>query len=1018
MKNTFTKLCAALLTLTLVLSAVSLLPSSAKNVTDTIEPSQLTFSEDVPFVKVEDDNGIHFYGPTGDIRPDKLNDYTQVIESVQDYYEITATQAEGKTNLAPVGNSISLPTSADNSQNVYFPAVGDQKGLGACGTFAAGYYQLTYEINRDRNIVTTPENTFSPKWIYNLTNGGNDNGTMLETVYMLLEDYGCAPLSLVPYNDEEFNNWHTDEGIWREASKYRLESYQTFDDIGVSSEGTQITSPDDEDLMPIKTALANGDVLTYSSFIYSWDMVNLKTHPNAPENNKFKNEYVMKGLSGTKGSHRMALVGYNDNIWTDINENNQVDAGEMGAFKIVNSWGADYCNKGFAWIAYDALNEYSCVEGMSQTVKRASAIENVARVDVKPDNGFADAYINLTLNTADRSQMKVTVTAEKDGTVYSHNFLLGIGYLNDSNRMSFNGTTEACDGYFTYCLDNIVPDIDPMEVSHYTWDIKFTDTKDDNIPLTVKDVQVISEAENVVIKPAGTFPFEIDGSDKTVRLGESTLNNAVVYYIGYDSPTLHYKNGNSDWTQVKMTECIERIGHNYKYVIEDKDEEILLYFSDEQGNIDDNGGNFYKATDRLNYFRTTEGQGMHAPLEVQNLSFSNGIPDINKRTFFDTEITGGYEPYNYSYTLENLDTGEVKFYDYGECRDNGHYFRYGGNHIITVHVMDQAGDVSSFTLEYNVVDMPFIFSSFCATSDEKMFVGNEITFKADSDYEGVYSYAGNRNQYNFVIKDEAGTECYKTTKISDRYSFDHRNSTTTLNWTPAKAGRYSVTISSTDLSKTYAEKTLEFQVFDKIYGDANGDNVISIKDATAIQKKTAELYIADKFYEEMADCDVNYEVNIKDATEVQKYIASIFDESQVGKHIEYIPPVEPTEPETEPVTEPATTEPVTTEPTTASPVKNTVTFTNSLKWDGTIYCYYWSDTSSNMTSWPGQAMIYSETNGYNEQMYTFDVPKDATYIIFSNGQAQTTDIPYPGGEIRYYPLQTTDSKGAHQVNTW
>lgn len=37
----------------------------------------------------------------------------------------------------------------------------------------------------------------------------------------------------------------------------------------------------------------------------------------------------------------MTLVGYNDNIWVDINGNGIVDNGEKGAFKIANSWGND-----------------------------------------------------------------------------------------------------------------------------------------------------------------------------------------------------------------------------------------------------------------------------------------------------------------------------------------------------------------------------------------------------------------------------------------------------------------------------------------------------------------------------------------------------------------------------------------------------------------------------------------------------------------------------------------------------
>lgn len=60
-----------------------------------------------------------------------------------------------------------------------------------------------------------------------------------------------------------------------------------------------------------------------------------------------------------------------------------------------------------------------------------------------------------------------------------------------------------------------------------------------------------------------------------------------------------------------------------------------------------------------------------------------------------------------------------------------------------------------------------------------------------------------------------------------------------------------------------------------ILGDANGDNLITIADATLIQKSAAGLdTVADK-YIKAADVDGTGEINIKDATLIQKYIAGI-----------------------------------------------------------------------------------------------------------------------------------------------
>ena len=131
----------------------------------------------------------------------------------------------------------------------------------------------------------------------------------------------------------------------------------------------------------------------------------------------------------------------------------------------------------------------------------------------------------------------------------------------------------------------------------------------------------------------------------------------------------------------------------------------------------------------------------------------------------------------------------------------------------------------------------------------------------------------------------------------------------------------------------------------------------------------------------------------------------------------------PETPPSEPVTEVITTEPITDVPTevpTDPPVKpevRTVTFTNSFNWSGEIRCYYWSDSDTNMTPWPGVAMNSMGNNDFGEALYTFDVPEGVSWIIFTNGSSQTVDIPF-GGEARYYPVNVTNDKGHFNVETW
>lgn len=74
------------------------------------------------------------------------------------------------------------------------------------------------------------------------------------------------------------------------------------------------------------------------------------------------------------------------------------------------------------------------------------------------------------------------------------------------------------------------------------------------------------------------------------------------------------------------------------------------------------------------------------------------------------------------------------------------------------------------------------------------------------------------------------------------------------------------------------------------------------------------------------------------------------------------------------------------DPTTEPVEGNYLYYYNSNGWSA-VNAYYWSDSNTTMTSWPGVAM----TNMGNS-VYRIEVPSGATKIIFNNGSSQTADI--------------------------
>ena len=268
MKKVSKGLLCFLLTLVIVTSALPTIGISAQT-TKISNDTQVSENELITEKKNEN------FPRTGDLEIGNENpEDVFVIKNASDYYSVSSNKSSSKKDIATTGAS-TLPSSVDNSNSEFFPKIGDQGGLGSCVVFANVYYQFTYTMNKQRNVPTTDDNIFSVKWCYNFVNSGKDVGSTAYGNYNFLLKNGCPFEKSFPYDGVDFKGWSTDEKVWREAMRYKLKSYQRFDDLG--KDDAIITSPDDPDLDAIKTSLANGDVLKFSSYVYDWDYDTIKT---------------------------------------------------------------------------------------------------------------------------------------------------------------------------------------------------------------------------------------------------------------------------------------------------------------------------------------------------------------------------------------------------------------------------------------------------------------------------------------------------------------------------------------------------------------------------------------------------------------------------------------------------------------------------------------------------------------------------------------------------------------------
>ena len=182
---------------------------------------------------------------------------------------------------------------------------------------------------------------------------------------------------------------------------------------------------------------------------------------------------------------------------------------------------------------------------------------------------------------------------------------------------------------------------------------------------------------------------------------------------------------------------------------------------------------------------------------------------------------------------------------------------------------------------------------------------------------------------------------------------------------------------------TATEPTTTTPTIIVLIGDVDNDGIVSIKDATIIQRYINGVNTINDTEEFKLATDTNGDgsIDILDVTVIQHYLAN--NRAMAGNCGQYTGGENPTTPST-PETEP-------TEPTETQPGNNYVYFKNTSNWSS-VMAYYWSEEDITLTSWPGVAMT-----GVGDNVYRVEVPSTATNIIFNNGGSdQTGDIALQG----------------------
>ena len=427
------------------------------------------------------------------------------------------------TTVQSVGATTgSVPGAVDNSTLPSFPPIRSQGYLNSCAAFSTTYYAGTHMLGlvRGWNTKTDSDNTnkLSPKWTYNFINEGGNNGAWFSSIMDVLLKLGCPTWSEWPYSGASsslnYRAWSLSADVWRDAVQYR------FDKVGrVQFVDTAVG------LGNLKQLLANGYVILYATDIDGWVFTRFSDDPSTTADNGLLNRQVCSMVQSSNSGHAMTIVGYNDNVWVDLNKNGIVDAGEKGALKVANSWGTNSWPEagtdGFGWIAYDALKATSAVPGASNA-SREAAFWNAEVYWISARASYTPTLLGqFTLNSAQRNQLKLQVGASGTNTTIPASYFpvtTTYGWANgpDSSwpqALNYLGGAYAFDGSSVAVSGTMVLDLtDLVQTGSRRYYLSVKDSSS-GYPAALTSFKLLAPSGTVLASaPLNDFPKSADAS--------------------------------------------------------------------------------------------------------------------------------------------------------------------------------------------------------------------------------------------------------------------------------------------------------------------------------------------------------------------------------------------------------------------------------------------------------------------------------------------------------------------------
>ena len=422
-----------------------------------VKPNRLFYQRLNEENGIDSDSGL----AGGGIGSSLADDGDEIVSAiVSDNSQISTNSM---VSLMSADDEVSLPTKVDNSTEMTFPVIGDQGNISTCFGWSLAYYQLTNNINKIRgtdarknSTTNISANVFSPNWVYNLGRDATELGMYAEEAVNVLYTYGCPPTNEVYTGTKKDFSWYPSAAVWEKALYNKCDVY--YGSVNPNGEDTPVTNRSSSNLDAIKKLLADGYVVTTETYALYDEEKNCPIVKRGYTGSGAR-EYVWTEVREAEGAgHAVTIVGYDDNFKVDINGNGSYESGERGAFKIANSWGtsAPNHNKGFVWLAYDALNRKSSVLRSNNTLRVPAFRCNDLYYFVKPKKDYKpllSAAVGINTNCRNNITVKIGIVDKNNSAkMYEKKLTSGEYHTYNNKNYVLSGKIAFNKGFGSYNL--------------------------------------------------------------------------------------------------------------------------------------------------------------------------------------------------------------------------------------------------------------------------------------------------------------------------------------------------------------------------------------------------------------------------------------------------------------------------------------------------------------------------------------------------------------------------------------